>query len=524
MFGETAQLVAELNLKGNFRQGMAQADAGLKRLSRSTATLRKGLSSAATNLTKIGLVGAGLLGVAVKGGLESLATLESGVTSVDGAIKQLGLTGKVTGAQVATWANEIEASIGAAFDDKDIVQATTTLLRFGKVTPANLKPAMQVMTDLATKTGSVDSAASLLAKALADPAKAAGKLARAGVILTKVEQANINALIKAGKFGKAQQVVLDALTKSTKGAAAASQGPYARSLSTLKDVAEDAQRALAVGFLPVIEKVSSLLSTELAKPQTLGNIKEFGKGLAGGLSSLIDVARGLPWGTIGDSLKIAGSGAKAILEAFTNLPPWVQGAVLTGWGLNKLTGGALGTIVGELGKGLIRGVLGMTAGVVNITAGVVNGGGVPGVAGAGGILGGLGTVAATVLPLVGVAAIKGAQVAQATQVHSVAGLDAMILGRDIAAAEAANQKPVVSAVDTLNADTSRGFLDLRRVTKDVGATMGRELRRLPIPRVSVTVNTTVGTRTVTSTVVRSGGYGPIFTGGGHPVLDFGGGV
>ena len=50
-------------------------------------------------------------------------------------------------------------------------------------------------------------------------------------------------------------------------------------------------------------------------------------------------------------------------------------AVLTGWGLNKLTGGALGSIVTELGKGLIKGVLGMTAGVVHIKAGTVTGAG-----------------------------------------------------------------------------------------------------------------------------------------------------
>jgi hypothetical protein len=67
-----------------------------------------------------------------------------------------------------------------------------------------------------------------------------------------------------------------------------------------------------------------------------------------------------------------------LLQAFTSLPPWVQTAVITGWGLNKLTGGALGSIVGELGKGLIKGVLGMNAGVVNINAAAVRGPGLIG--------------------------------------------------------------------------------------------------------------------------------------------------
>jgi hypothetical protein len=46
-------------------------------------------------------------------------------------------------------------------------------------------------------------------------------------------------------------------------------------------------------------------------------------------------------------------------------------------------------IVGELGKGLIKGVLGMTAGVVNLKAGVVNGGGLGGGGGGGGGKGGV---------------------------------------------------------------------------------------------------------------------------------------
>src|SRR5205823_4731171 len=149
--------------------------------------------------------------------------------------------------------------------------------------------------------------------------------------------------------------------------------------------------------------VRSLLSTELAKPQTLANIREFGQGLATGLGNLIDIARGLPWGAIGDALKIGGVGAKAVLDAFIAMPPWVQTAIATGWGLNKLTGGAVSGIVGELGKGLIKGVLGMNAGVVNIKAGVVTGaGGVPG-AGAGG--GGMGLLGGG-LALAGVAGIE----------------------------------------------------------------------------------------------------------------------
>jgi hypothetical protein len=372
-----------------------QASGPIKTVTRDISTMDRvagragsGVKTLGRNLSLLGGVAVVGLAAAVKTGLDDLKTLETATTSVDGAIRQMGLTGKVTGAQVAGWANEIEASIGAAFDDKAITAATATLIRFGKVTPGNLRPAMQVITDLATKTGSVDSAATLLAKALADPTKAAGKLARSGVVLTKQQQDQIKAFMKAGKTAQAQKVILDSLTKTTKGAAAASQGPYERALSVLADVSEDARKALAEGFLPVIERVATVLSKKLADPAVIADIRSFGQSVAGFFDKAVTFAEQIDWSSIGTAMKLTGQGAKAAYDLFNGMPDWVKQAALTGWGLNKLTGGALTGIVGELGKGLIKGVLGMNAGVVNINAGVVNGGGglpgsgTPGVPGA----------------------------------------------------------------------------------------------------------------------------------------------
>src|SRR5687767_9191895 len=189
-------------------------------------TARRGASAAIGNIARLGIVAAGGVTLAVKGGISSLAELEDAQTQVTGAIAAMGQSGQVSAAQVATWANQIESNVQAAFDDKEIVSATANLIRFGKVTPDNLQPAMQVMTDLAAKTGDVDSASALLAKAMAAPEKAAGKLARVGVVLTKQQQDQITAMVKAGKTAKAQKFLLDALTQTTKGAAAASAGPY----------------------------------------------------------------------------------------------------------------------------------------------------------------------------------------------------------------------------------------------------------------------------------------------------------
>jgi len=415
-------MVAELDLKtGKFTKGVSNAVGSLDKLAKKTASSRAVAVGLGVGLEKAATAGARAVADFVGDGLQSLADLETATVSVDGAIKQMGLTGKVTSAQIAAWANQIESDIGAAFDDKEITAAAATLLRFGKVTPANLQPALQVMTDLATKTGSIESAASLLAKALVDPANAAGKLARSGVVLTeaqkkelvslttldKKEQERYKSLLKtdkkaatrykaqqiANKQTKAQAFLIKELAKVTTGAAAASQGPYARSLSVLKDVTEDAQRALATGLLPVIEKVRDMLSKELAKPETLQKIKDFGRDLSDGFTKLVDFVTKLPWDTIKNALGTARDAAKGIVDAFLGLPTWVQTAVITGWGLNKLSGGLVGDLVSELGKGLIRGVLGITAGVVHLTAGTVTGGGAGG-AGGTSLLGAAGLLAA----------------------------------------------------------------------------------------------------------------------------------
>src|SRR6185369_3928339 len=87
-----------------------------------------------------------------------------------------------------------------------------------------------------------------------------------------------------------------------------------------------------------------------------------------------------PWDKVASALKTAAGFAGNLIKAFTNLPPEVQGTIIALAGLNKLSGGAVSGLVSELGKGLIKGVLGITAAQVNIKAATVigAGGGIPG--------------------------------------------------------------------------------------------------------------------------------------------------
>jgi hypothetical protein len=381
-FADTARLATVLTLKDGLSPGLKKTTGSVGKFSKGVDGAGKKVSAFGGKMKTAAAVGAGALGgallIGIKSGLQNLGELESATTSVEAALKQMGKAGKVTAAQIADWANEIEAATDAAFDDKAITNATTTLLRYGKVTTKNIRPAMEVMTDLAARTGDVDSASQLLARALAKPEKAAGKLAKAGVYLTEGQEKQIKAFVKAGKTGEAQAVILAALEKNTKGAAAAMNGPYVDAQKKLEDAVEDGTKALAVGFLPLITKLSEKLRKGVSDPKVMANIKAFGEGLANAFERGLEFAEKIPWGAIADGIKVSAQWAGKLFDAFRSMPPEVQATIVALAGLNKLSGGAITGIVSELGKGLIKGVLGITAAVVNINAGAVKGaGGVP---------------------------------------------------------------------------------------------------------------------------------------------------
>jgi hypothetical protein len=148
-------------------------------------------------------------------------------------------------------------------------------------------------------------------------------------------------------------------------------------LDRLKALARDAGITIGSKLIPKLVPLFEELAGFIDSHQ--GDIEKLGDEIADAARSVGEFAKSIDWDTVGASLKLAGAGARAVASAFFSLPAWVQTAVLTGWGLNKFTGGALGGIVGELAKGMIKGVLGINAGIVNVNGPVAGGG-----AGAGG--------------------------------------------------------------------------------------------------------------------------------------------
>lgn len=360
--------------------------------------------------------------IQVKAGVDSLVELERVENLTQAALESTGNKAQQSVDGIRARAEAMENMTGV--DDKVVQNAQNLLLTFTNVGKKVFEPTLESAINLnAALGGNDDSLQSILlqvAKAVNDPVKGMTALRRSGVSFTDAQVEQVKALVEANDLMGAQAIVLGELETQFGGAAEAANQGATRAQRRWTDGVEDIQKSLATGFMPLIERVSGKMQELVADPAFLAGVENFGSVMASGFEEAVDFAEGVDWGAVGSALQTMGGGARMAMDAFLGAPPWLQTAILTGWGLNKLTGGGLGSIVGALGSGLIKGVLGMNAGVVNAKAGVVNvaggapggGGGLPAAGGKGGgfgksLLGGLKTGAALAAPLlVGAAAVE----------------------------------------------------------------------------------------------------------------------
>jgi tail length tape measure protein len=389
---DTARLIAALELQDKFSKTADKFDKRVGGMERSTSRLGKiggevgrGLGTAATRLTGLGVAAAGLIGASVVAGIHSLERLEQVTVATNTVIESTGGIAGVTAEKVRKLAEQYE-SLNATIDDKVIQSGENLLLTFTNISDKAFEPALKAALDMNEAMGGgeegLQNTIIRLGKALQDPIKGATALRKVGVNLSEQQRKQIKTLVEQNDLYGAQRIILDELATEFGGRFAAAGDTATGKFAKFRDAIEDAQASLATAFLPVLGKVAEKITTFLSDPTTLTQIQGFGQDLADGFEDAVTWAGKLDWDAIKSGLTTARDVAKIVLDTFLAMPPWVQTAVITGWGLNKLTGGALGNIVGELGKGLIKGVLGMNAGIVNINAAVVKGpGGIPGVPG-----------------------------------------------------------------------------------------------------------------------------------------------
>lgn len=163
--------------------------------------------------------------------------------------------------RVAAYADELEKNLAI---DGELIKATQTkLATFANLTKTvdesggAFDRATVAALDLAAAGfGSAESNAVQLGKALQDPIKGIGALARAGVTFTAQEKEKIKTLVESGKTLEAQDMILKAIETQVGGTAEAGKSSFA----AIKIAMENAGEAIGDVLLPMIEKLAGVFA------------------------------------------------------------------------------------------------------------------------------------------------------------------------------------------------------------------------------------------------------------------------
>lgn len=357
---------------------------------------KRGLKNTARNLAFMGGAAAAGFGALVVQSVKDASQLEQATGAIESVFGD-------SAAAIEAWADQ--AAEAAGLSRREVKEMAAVLGAQLQGMGFSAEEAAATVIDLekrgadlaatfgGTTAEAVESISSLL-RGERDPIEKYGVSLKQAEINAELAARGLDDLEGSARKQAEAQVALDLLMQQTN----RTSGQFARETDTvagaqqrLKANLENTRATIGEALLPQVAKLTDRLNDAVI--DHLPQIEAFAAQLPGIFDDLLGIVENLPWDAIGTTFSLMGQGAKTALDLFAGAPDWLQTAILTGWGLNKLTGGALGNIVGALGSGLIKGVLGMNAGVVNINAATVNGmpggvGGAGGKAGVGRLLGG----------------------------------------------------------------------------------------------------------------------------------------
>lgn len=427
-FADTAKLIVEMGFRDKITGGLGRVQSQLGGMDRTLSTVSSRVSRTSLAISTafgIGLERAVTGGISafigsVRTGVEEMQELQDAQAQTQAAIRSTGGVAGQTAQEIRDMSEAFEAQ-NALIDDKVIQAGANVLLTFTKIREDAFEPTLEAALDLSTRfKQDLQTSIVQIGKAMNDPIRNLGALQRAGIQFTDAQRDQIKTLVESNRLYEAQAIILDELQSQVGGSFLAQGGTDAARAAALTDRLEDLKRVLAEGLEPGLVRTREALIQAFDNPAVIAGVRKVGEGIADFLSAEnLKTAGGVvrdvfgflgevPWGAIGDGLRLVGSGAKLAIDAFNSLPKEVQGVVIAGLAVNRLAGGVVGNLAGAGIKALFNSLRTIVAGNVTVIGKSVVGptGGVPGGAG-GGLLGGLKTGAALASPvLAGVAAVE----------------------------------------------------------------------------------------------------------------------
>ncbi len=197
------------------------------------------------------------------------------------AIRATGNVAHLTSDEVREFAEELQRE--GTFGDTAIIGATAKLVQMGVVTDKTYKDILRLSTDLARSGfGSVEHAAMMLGRALADPEHGLNRLRAAGIVFTETEKQQIKALSDANNTLAAQAAIMDKVRHSVGGLDAAfaktPQGMWEQAKNDLASISQDlgnhiypTAAALAKEFVKIAKAISEVVKPILDANHALGD-------------------------------------------------------------------------------------------------------------------------------------------------------------------------------------------------------------------------------------------------------------
>jgi|694.fasta_scaffold01021_50 hypothetical protein len=223
----------------------------------------KGTKGQLKDLTDKAVVPAGIALTAVTGAFTFMAKkaeeAEIAQRRLASVMSSMGYAGAT--ARVSAYADELEKTLAV---DGELIKATQTKLAtfanltktVGQTGGAFDRATVAALDLAAAGFGSAETNAVQLGKALQDPIKGIGALARAGVTFTAQEKEKIKTLVESGQTLQAQDLILKAIETQVGGTAEASKSSFAAIQISLENAAESIGSVL----LPVIDTLAGVFA------------------------------------------------------------------------------------------------------------------------------------------------------------------------------------------------------------------------------------------------------------------------
>jgi hypothetical protein len=219
-------------------------------------------------LTGISLSTAGAIGVvtaATKLAVDGMKFAVDQAKESETAQVRLAAVYKATGGAVGLSVNALNdmsesLSNVSSIDDEVISGAEAILLTFRNIGEEAFPQAMQAALDMGAVMGTdLNSAVTMLGKALNDPIAGLTALTRVGVSFTASQKSTIKSLVETGDTAAAQNIILKEMNQEFGGAAQANAYSYAGSLDAIKISEGNLGAAIGEGALPALTIQNALI-------------------------------------------------------------------------------------------------------------------------------------------------------------------------------------------------------------------------------------------------------------------------